>query len=106
PLAVGGTGWTAVAAGSGFTCAKKSDHSLWCWGDNYYGQLGDGTTTNHGLPAVVAGAWQSVSAGLIHTCAIGSDGALSCWGGNVAGQLGDGSTTAQAPPVRIRAARD
>jgi alpha-tubulin suppressor-like RCC1 family protein len=90
----GGSAWTAVAVGSSHTCGiKAADASLWCWGSNRNGQLGDGTRTKRVERVQVSGGgvWADVIAGLVHTCAVQSGNAsLWCWGSNDSGQLGNG----------------
>lgn len=81
---------TQVSAGGYHTCAIMSDGTLWCWGRNDAGQLGDGTTTPRLFPVRVGSEteWTSVSAGADHTCGIRS-GSLFCWGADGYGQLGN-----------------
>ena len=83
-------------AGSFHTCwIKENDsNSLWCWGDNSRGQLGQGDTTPRLLPTEVKNISNvsRVSAGGAHTCAIKADNTLWCWGDNRKGQLGLGDT--------------
>ncbi|OFW83506.1 MAG: hypothetical protein A2018_03435 [Alphaproteobacteria bacterium GWF2_58_20] len=84
-------------------CALASDHSLWCWGFNQYGQLGTGSTTSTKVPVTVSGmdsGVTSVDAGYDHTCAI-KDGGVWCWGENTYGQLGNNSTTMSNVPVQV-----
>ncbi len=87
----------AMSARDKHTCAILDDDSLKCWGDNDYGQLGDGTTNDRDEPtAVNLGMGQTVKAvgvGRHHTCAVLNDDSLSCWGYNGFGQLGDGTNT-------------
>ena len=90
----------AVSAGYGHTAAIKSDGSLWTWGLNNHGQLGDGTTENKYTPVKIMDNVIAVSAGGWHTAAIKSDGSLWTWGRNN-GQLGDGTTEDKYTPVKI-----
>ena len=88
------------------TCVIKGDGTLWCWGHNEHGQLGDGTTTNRPVPVQVAGlpgVWAvAVSARGQSTCAIDNiNGTVWCWGRNDRGQLGDGTTTDRSVPAPI-----
>ncbi|MBI4705937.1 MAG: RCC1 repeat-containing protein, partial [Deltaproteobacteria bacterium] len=101
-----GTSAVAVAAGCDYTCAVKADGTLWCWGYNYYGQLGDGTTQDKSLPVEVKALGKTVAAvavGERHTCAVKTGGTLWCWGYNGTGQLGDGTTQDKTSPVQVMA---
>ncbi len=97
--------WTSVAAGSSYTVAIKVDGTLWAWGLNSSGQLGDGTTTDQHAPKQIGtDHWASVAAGSYsssHTVAIKVDGTLWAWGSNSNGELGDGTTTDQHAPKQI-----
>jgi alpha-tubulin suppressor-like RCC1 family protein len=72
------------------TCAIKPDATLWCWGPNSQGELGNGTTVDSSTPLQVSPGttWMSVGAGLAHTCGVQTNGTLWCWGGNFGLQLG------------------
>jgi len=95
--------WKFISAGGNHTLAIKTDGSLWAWGNNRRGQLGDGTTTNRTTPIRIGTDtnWATVSTGGSHTVAMRTDGTLWAWGWNEHGQLGDGTTTDRHNPVRI-----
>jgi alpha-tubulin suppressor-like RCC1 family protein len=102
PFQIISSGVSSVALGSYHTCAIKQDGSLWCWGRNNYGQLGDGTNTNRNTPfQIISSGVSSVALGGDHTCAVKTDGSLWCWGRNNYGQLGDGTYTNRNTPVQI-----
>lgn len=116
PVAVaGGLRFTSVSAGGSHDCGVTSTGAAYCWGNDFYGQLGDGTTTSSANPVAVAGGlpFTSVSAGdyipwgpfpmggHFHTCGVTSTGAGYCWGSNLGGQLGDGTMTNSASPVAV-----
>ena len=83
-------------------CAIKSDGTLWCWGRNTDGQLGNNSSTNAPTPVQVGNdsTWVAGAVGFNSTCAIKSDGTLWCWGANSHGKLGNGSTDASLVPVQ------
>lgn len=95
-----GVAGVAIATGRVHSCAIKSDTTVWCWGDNSDGQLGDGTTNPSLVPVPVSGLTgiASVSAGECHTCAAGQNGSAWCWG---TGPLGDATITQSALPVAV-----
>ena len=89
------SGVTAIAAGSDFAFAVKSNGSVWAWGEATLGQLGDGSSAPQNSPVVVTGLTGiiSVAAGFDHGVALGSNGSVWTWGHNDFGQLGNGSTS-------------
>jgi hypothetical protein len=94
-----------IAAGEKHTVAIKADGSLWTWGRNNFGQLGDGTTTNKLVHTRIGTGndWAVVTAGAYHTLAIKIGGALWAWGINDYGHLGvgDGTSTDKKIPTRV-----
>ena len=110
---VGGANWKQVACsmsrlatGKNYTAAIKTDGTLWTWGSNTAGQLGDGTTTSRSSPGTTAGGgtnWKQVACNTAYdlyfsTAAVKTDGTLWTWGMNQYGQLGDGTTTSRSSP--------
>jgi len=95
--------WQSVTTGERHNLGITNDGTLWAWGNNIFGQLGDGTNNNISLPKLINSDtnWQSVFAGKSHTLAIKSDGTLWAWGLNDNGQLGDGTTINRNTPVQI-----
>lgn len=87
-----------------FTCANLVGGTVRCWGNNRYGQLGDGTINNALLPVTVAGlhAATAVAAGSDHACALLKDGSISCWGRNEKGQLGNATHIDSFIPVSVK----
>ncbi len=108
PTPVSGTNtFTALAlspaAGAGHTCGVSAAGTMFCWGHNQSGQLGDGSTSNRSAPTLVSGGqiFASVAAGFAHSCGRTAIGTTLCWGANQSGQLGDGSTTNRTAPTAI-----
>jgi alpha-tubulin suppressor-like RCC1 family protein len=97
----------AVATGDSHALALQNDGTLWAWGNNGNGRLGDGTTTSFQvLPVQVSGFGPgsgvvAISAGIVHNLALKSDGSVWAWGFNGSGQLGDGTTTQRPTPVQV-----
>jgi alpha-tubulin suppressor-like RCC1 family protein len=99
-------GATAVAGGGNFSLAIKSDQTAWGWGDNGYGQLGNGKTTLFGgvsTPVQVKGLTGvvAIAAGASHSLAIKSDGTAWAWGYNGYGQVGNGTFSSSSVPVPV-----
>jgi alpha-tubulin suppressor-like RCC1 family protein len=106
------SGVTAIACGGYYNLARTSDGTVWAWGWNYYGQLGNGTTFDSftpvqvlnpngtpfsGVTAIAAGGGGSSA----HSLALANDGTVWAWGNNEHGQLGDGTTTERHTPVQV-----
>lgn len=100
----GGPRFRRVIAGWTHSCAVTPDDRAYCWGDNIFGQLGDGTTTTRQMPLPVAGELrfrQVNAAGQRHTCGVTVDDRAYCWGSNRDGQLGDGTVTRHLRPFAV-----
>lgn len=101
----GGTNWKQVAGGYNISAAIKTDGTLWMWGANEVGQLGDNTTVNKSSPVqTISGGtnWKQVTAGRINTGAIKTDGTLWTWGGfSGFSQLGYTSAVNRSSPTQV-----
>ena len=100
----------SVSSSQYHTCAVLNDGSVQCWGDNAYGQLGDGTNTSQSSPTGVdLGENNSavmIGVGKTHTCAVLQDASVSCWGYNIHGQIGDGTNTQRNAPSSVDLGQD
>jgi alpha-tubulin suppressor-like RCC1 family protein len=117
PIAVSGNrSWRQVIAGWVHTCGVTTANVAFCWGNNQYGQNGDGTTTRSLVPVRVAGSlaftavttgpgpedlFSSESPAGSHSCGLTTANRVYCWGSNELGQLGDGSNTRRLTPVAV-----
>lgn len=101
--------WLIAFAGGKSTFAIKTDGTLWAWGLNNFGQLGDGTSTNKNLPTQIGTDinWSKISSGFGHTLGLKTDGTVWAWGTNLVGQLGIGaSTPSSLSPIQIGTANN
>jgi len=104
-----GDSWAVAAAGYYHTCAIKNDGTLWCWGRDYNGQLGNATYAEKFADPQQAGTaadWVDVTCGSDHSCAIKADGSLWCWGANYNSQLGIPGVLGATIPVQVGIAYD
>jgi len=100
----GGTNWSKVEASCQHSIALKTDGTLWTWGDNTSGTLGDGSIIKRSSPVTVAGGgttWCAIGIGWRSGIAIKTDGTLWTWGENISGRLGDETTTHRSSPVTV-----
>ncbi len=104
-----GTTAKAISAGDSHTCAILDNSQVKCWGDNYYGQLGQGDNINRGYGSNQMGSLnpvnlgsertaKSITTGTGYTCVILDDDSVKCWGRGHAGQLGNGKTQPVSSP--------
>jgi alpha-tubulin suppressor-like RCC1 family protein len=102
---IGGfTDWCQVSAADFHTAALRTNGTLWTWGFNIHGRLGDGTITARSSPVSVIGGftnWCQVAAGTAHTAAVRTNGTLWAWGYNLNGRLGDNTATDRSSPVSV-----
>ena len=104
PVQVSGLGGVvAIACGEAQTIALKSDGTVWAWGFNKYGGLGDGTVEDRYTPVRVSGlsGVTSIASGMWSAAALKSDGTVYAWGYNGYGNIGDGTTTNRLTPVQV-----
>ncbi len=106
PLPAGVSKFTTVAAGYEFSLALADDGTLWAWGKNESGQLGDGSNVDKSSPVQVplpAGVskFTAMAAGAYHSLGLADNGTLWAWGNNSDGRLGDGSNVGKSSPVQV-----
>lgn len=92
-----------IAAGAAHSLVLRDDGTVWAWGDNGYGQLGDGTSDEHRVPTHISGLSDvtDIAAGEYHSLAVKNDGTVWAWGDNSSGQLGDGTYDERRTPVQV-----
>ena len=98
-LVAGGLTFASLTAGLRHTCGVTTGGSVYCWGADDRGQLGDGSigsTVVRLTPGLVASGFVAVAAGQVHTCGLTTGGAAYCWGDNSSGQLGNGDPSGYA----------
>jgi len=97
------TDWIEISGGIYHNVALKKDGSLWAWGRNRFGQLGDGTFINRYTPTRIGTDtnWAQIAAGGLNTFALKTNGSLWAWGENSDGELGDGTKIDRNIPTRI-----
>lgn len=101
---VGLAGAESISGGGDHTCAVKTDHTVWCWGNNADGQVGNAelaTVQPNAAPVNITNV-HAVSAGSGHTCAVTLSDNAWCWGAGSSGQLGDGSSSRSATPLEVK----
>ena len=102
---------TAITTGSWHSCALHESGAISCWGNNYYGQLGNGQRGYDlvsSVPMQVADITNAtaIAANRRHACALHETGTISCWGRNENGQLGNGTNTSSSAPVQVAGITD
>lgn len=109
PLKIGtDTNWKTISAGNVHTVALKSDNSLWAWGDNERGEVGNGTNVPQYTPIKIGSDkdWKAIASNDTNTKALKTDGSLWAWGINFYGALGDGTNIDRTAPVRVGSDKD
>ena len=102
PVRIGISRWTAISAGYSHSMAIRDDNTLWGWGLNVSGQVGDTSVVSRSSPVQIGtSSWIAISAGKDHTSGIKLDNTLWTWGLNTRGQLGDSTTTNRSSPVQV-----
>jgi alpha-tubulin suppressor-like RCC1 family protein len=107
PVQIPGTSWSCISASGPFSAGPfvvglKTDGTMWAWGCNNFGQLGQSNTSNRSSPVQIPGNdWSKVAAGVEFSIAIKSNNTLWAWGRNHLGQLGSGNTSNRSSPIQI-----
>src|SRR5918999_288403 len=97
-----------TAAGHSYSLALRDDGTVWAWGSNRLGQLGDGTITPSSTPVEVGNldGVRDIAGGSLHSLALRNDGTVWAWGQNRSGQLGNDTTTPSSTPVEVKDPND
>ncbi|MDP1802494.1 MAG: T9SS type A sorting domain-containing protein [Bacteroidota bacterium] len=105
-LSINAQCWKLSAGKENCTFAIRTDSTLWVWGNNTYGQFGNGGTTSQSTPLKIGteNKWQSIAVGGVQSVAVKTDGTLWAWGGNGNGELGDGTYINRDSPIQIGSA--
>jgi alpha-tubulin suppressor-like RCC1 family protein len=106
PVQVGAlTTWSKVRGLQNVVGALKTDGTIWAWGQNNYGQIGDGTTTQRSSPVQIGAltTWTDIAVGYFHMLAVKTGGTLWAWGANSQGELAQGNVTTKSSPVQVGA---
>jgi alpha-tubulin suppressor-like RCC1 family protein len=106
PVSVAGgfTDWIQVSGGLAHSLGVRANGTLWAWGDNAQGLLGDNTIVSRSSPVSVAGGftnWVQVSGGRFHSLGVRANGTLWAWGNNGSGRLGDNTVVSKSSPVSV-----
>lgn len=103
-LVLGGLHFTTIAAGGDHACGLIAGGAAYCWGNDLFGELGNGSTTEVDAPTPVEGGlhFTTITSGDAHSCGLTSTGAAYCWGNNVSAELGDGTTTDRLVPTPVQ----
>jgi uncharacterized repeat protein (TIGR02543 family) len=99
PISVAGGPYLAIEAGNA-KFAIDADNQAWAWGNNTYGQVGDGTQNSVSAPKLIEGQFAKISSGTNHTLGLTPDGEILSWGGNNSGELGFSSSVPTLKPAR------
>jgi alpha-tubulin suppressor-like RCC1 family protein len=104
PALITAPAFTAFGVGDVHRCGRTASGTLYCWGANYDGWFGNGTTTGSDSPTLAGGgaAYTQLAVGRVHTCGLDAASGAHCWGANSSGQIGDGTNAVnRLSPVAV-----
>ena len=104
PVAGGINDFIKLASAYKTYCGLRQNGEIWCWGDNYQGELGIGSHTDACEPTKISSPyndWVDIGAGIHSACGLRANGDIYCWGRGVGGRLGNGALTEQTSPVKV-----